>query len=72
MRNLLELQSREWGILKEDFIKYRQDFTKLSNLLYNEFYFNGYCIKVLGIHYMDYVFNWSVKAHKHTFLNFII
>jgi AraC-like DNA-binding protein len=60
--------------VKEDFINYKHEFVKLSNLLYREFYINGYCIKVLGIHYMDYACNWSVKTHKHTFfeLHYIV
>ena len=57
--------------MREDFIKHKHDFTKLSNLLYSEFDFNGYRIKVLGIHYMDNIFNWCVKTHKHTYSSII-
>lgn len=54
----------------ENFMKlseYRNSFEKLQTIFYKDIHINGLCIRILGINYMDFVLDWIVKKHKHSF-----
>lgn len=49
------------------FRQYKDAVDKLDGILYKDIFFNGLCIKMLGIFFMDHGTEWSVKKHRHSF-----
>jgi AraC-like DNA-binding protein len=50
-----------------EFLEFRDVFSNLEGILYNDIIFNGICVKPLGIHFMDNGSGWVVKNHRHSF-----
>jgi YesN/AraC family two-component response regulator len=50
-----------------DIRKNRALFSLLEGIIYKDISVNGICIRILGIHYMDYGPDWNIKSHKHSF-----
>jgi AraC-type DNA-binding domain-containing proteins len=43
---------------------------KLQTIVYKDVIINGLCLRILGIHYMDFGNDWQVRTHKHSFHEF--
>lgn len=50
--------------------EYQNCFEKLNLIVYKDIYINGICMRILGIHFMDFGPEWSVNRHKHSFFEF--
>lgn len=47
-----------------------KNFERLQVIACKDIFINGNCIRILGIHFMDYGLDWNVKKHKHSFFEF--
>lgn len=50
--------------------QYSKGFEFLQALAFKDIYINGEGLRVMGIHYMDFVADWTVKKHRHSFFEF--
>jgi AraC-like DNA-binding protein len=50
-----------------EFHEFRDVFSNLEGILYNDIKFNGVYVKPLGMHSMDNGSEWMVKNHRHSF-----
>lgn len=53
--------------VKDCFLEYKDKCTKLQNIAYKDLLLNNYCLRILGIHFMDHGMNWNSKKHHHSF-----
>lgn len=50
--------------------KYKKEIENLNCLSYRDIQINDVCLRILGIHFMDYGEDWIVKKHRHSFFEF--
>jgi AraC-like DNA-binding protein len=50
-----------------EFEKYSNNFGILESISYRYIYMNGLHVKPLGLHFLNYGTDWSVRKHSHTF-----
>lgn len=43
---------------------------RLSPIVFRDIYINGFGIRILGVHFMDYGQGWEINNHRHSFYEF--
>lgn len=53
-----------------DLSEHLKSFEDVQAIVFRDIFLNGYRIRVMGIHYMDFGLDWSIKRHSHSFFEF--